>query len=100
MSGVAHDSALAVAYTCLVMLALYTPRSPFSCMSRWLWLRRLGIIAYGTYLIHETVLGGVFGFARGRWPYIPGWSDLLLNIPARAVTICISTVSSRLCRHP
>ncbi len=100
MSRVAHDSALAVAYTCLVMLALYTPRSPFSCMSRWLWLRRLGIIAYGTYLIHETVLGVVFGFARGRWPYILGWSDLLLNIPALAVTICIATISWRWFEKP
>lgn len=100
MSRVANDSALAVAYTCLVLLALYTPRSPFARISRWTWLRRLGIIAYGTYLIQEAVAGFVFGFARGRWPSILSGSDLLLNLPALAITIGLATVSWRWFEKP
>ncbi|HSY52003.1 MAG TPA: acyltransferase [Thermoanaerobaculia bacterium] len=99
-SWVAHDSALAVAYTCLVLLSLHAPRSPLARMSRWVWLRRLGIIAYGTYLIQEAVAGFVFGFARGRWPSILTGSDLLLNLPALAVTIGLAAVSWRWFEKP
>lgn len=100
LTRVMNDSAVAVAYACLLMLALYAPRSPFARISRWAWLRRLGIIAYGTYLIHLAVAGVVFGLVLGRWPYIVHWSDLLLNLPALAVTICIAMISWRWFEKP
>ena len=100
MSRVANDSALAVAYTCLIMLAVYTPQSALGRMSRWSWLRKLGIIAYGTYLIQEGVLGFVFGLGLGRWPRILAARDLLFNLPALAITIGLAAASWRWFEKP
>ncbi len=100
LSWVLHDSALAVAYTCLLLLALYAPLSPLAGLSRWVWLRRLGVIAYGTYLIHEGVAGFVFGLVRGRWPGILNASDLLLNIVALAITLGLAAASWRWFEKP
>ena len=81
-------------------LQIYTPQSAFGRMSRWGWLRRLGFIAYGTYLIHEGVLGFVFGLSLGRWPRILAGRDVLVNLPALAITICLAVVSWRWFEKP
>jgi peptidoglycan/LPS O-acetylase OafA/YrhL len=34
-----------------------------------MWLRKLGTIAYGVYIIHMAVLGLLFALMRGHWSY-------------------------------
>lgn len=94
------DSLLAIAFAALILLALYTPWSPFGRVSRWRWLRRLGVIAYGTYLIHQPVSGLVFGIVRGHWPYIASGSDLLLIALALAITLGLAALSWRWFEKP
>jgi peptidoglycan/LPS O-acetylase OafA/YrhL len=94
------DSLLAVMYAALLMLAVFVPASPFGRMARWAWLRALGMIAYGTYLIHETVAGLVFGVARGHWPYVERLSELWLNVAALAITIALAAASWRWFEKP
>ena len=94
------ESLLAVAYAALILLAVYVPGSPFGRLTRVAWLRGLGIIAYGTYLIHQAVIGLVFGFARHRWPYIAGGGDVPLVIASLAITIGIAAASWRWFEKP
>jgi len=94
------ESLLAVAYASLILLAVYVPRSPFGRLARVTWLRKLGIIAYGTYLIHQAVSGLVFGFARRHPPYILGGSDVLLVIASLAITIAVAAISWRWFEKP
>src|SRR5258708_16136599 len=60
----------------------------------------LGLIAYGTYLIHQTVNGLAFGVVRGHWPYITRASDLLVILGALAVTIVAAMASWRWFEKP
>jgi Predicted acyltransferases len=94
------DSLLAVAYASLILLAVYVPASPVGRMARTRWLRKLGIIAYGTYLMHQAISGFVFGFARGHWPYFATSSDLLLTLTALTATLTIASLSWRWFEKP
>jgi len=95
-----NDSLLAIGYASLILLALYTPRSPFARTARVRWLRSLGLIAYGTYLIHQTVNGLAFGAVRGHWPYITRASDLLVILGALTITIATAMASWRWFEKP
>jgi len=94
------ESLLAVAYASFLLLAACVPGSPLGRLTRVAWLRKLGIIAYGTYLIHQAVSGLVFGFARHRWPFIGAGSDVLLVIASLAVTIAVASISWRWFEKP
>jgi peptidoglycan/LPS O-acetylase OafA/YrhL len=92
---VISESALAFGYAALLLLVVSMPQSPFARVARWRWLRGLGIIAYGTYLIHQPVSGFVFGFAHRHWPYIEEASDLALVALSLAITIVVAAASWR-----
>ena len=95
-----NDSLLAIGYAAFILLALYTPRSPMARMAGVRWLRALGLIAYGTYLIHQTVNGLIFGAIRKHWPYVTKASDLLVIFGALAITIVASMLSWRFFEKP
>jgi peptidoglycan/LPS O-acetylase OafA/YrhL len=97
---VLSDSFLAIAYAALILLVLTSPRSPLARMSRWGWLRHLGAIAYGTYIIHMAVLGIAFALARGHWPYLTDGTDLRVVLAALAVTILLAAASWRWFEKP
>jgi peptidoglycan/LPS O-acetylase OafA/YrhL len=100
VTRVLPDSLLAIAYASLILLAVYLPESPFGKLARVRWLRKLGILAYGTYLFHQAVIGLVFGFARKRWPYISSAGDLLLIALSLLITIVLAAVSWRYFERP
>jgi peptidoglycan/LPS O-acetylase OafA/YrhL len=100
IARVSSESALAIGYTALLLLVITLPDSPFARMARWRWLRSLGIIAYGTYLIHQPVSGFVFGFVRGHWPYIERGSDLWLVALSLVITLLIAAASWRWFEKP
>ena len=91
---------LALTYTAFLLLAVHVPASPFSRIARWSWLRKLGIVAYGTYLVHEAVRGLVFGLALQRWPYVRQLRELGWNVVALAITLAVTAVSWRWFEKP
>jgi peptidoglycan/LPS O-acetylase OafA/YrhL len=80
---------LAITYLIFLLYALLFRDSWISHCLRWGWLRGLGIIAYGTYLFHEFLLGMFFG----RIPWLRSWHDLGLSVIVLVVTITFCWLS-------
>ena len=97
---VTTESLLAIAYASLILLAVYVRDSPIARLMRVAWLRRLGIIAYGTYLVHQGVSGLVFGIARRRLPWVLSGGDLVLVLLSLALTIAVAAISWRWFEKP
>jgi peptidoglycan/LPS O-acetylase OafA/YrhL len=100
ISRVTADSLLAVAYAALILLVRTTPQSALGRISRWTWLRRLGTIAYGVYIIHMGVFGLVFAVLRGHWPYYLQAGDLLPIPISLLLTLLIASASWRWFEKP
>lgn len=84
---------IALFYLGLLLIAVTQRESLFSRGLRNRWLMAIGIIAYGTYLFHQGVLGLYYGFARGRLPIILNSSDLGLTAVALATTLAVAKLS-------
>lgn len=80
---------LALIYLGFLLYALLYRDSWISRCLRWKWLCGLGVIAYGTYLFHEFLLGMFFR----RTPWIYSWHDVGLSLLALAVTIVFCRLS-------
>lgn len=100
IARVTADSLLAVAYAALILLVRTSPQSSLARMSRWIWLRKLGTIAYGVYIIHMGVFGLVFAVVRGHWPYFLHAGDLLPIPIALIITLIVASVSWRWFEKP
>jgi peptidoglycan/LPS O-acetylase OafA/YrhL len=57
------------------------------------WLKALGTISYGVYLIHKPVLGLIFDFYRVKWPWAETTTERLLVLSALAVTFAVASFS-------
>jgi peptidoglycan/LPS O-acetylase OafA/YrhL len=85
---------IALFYLGLLLIALTQRQSLLSRGLRNRWLMATGIIAYGTYLFHQGVLGLYYGLARGgRLPVILNLSDLGLTVIALVTTLALAKVS-------
>jgi len=84
---------IALFYLGLLLIAVAQRESLLSRGLRNRWLMATGIIAYGTYLLHQGVLGLYYGFARGRTPTIQNLSDLGLTVIALVTTLVLAKVS-------
>jgi peptidoglycan/LPS O-acetylase OafA/YrhL len=91
---------IALFFLCVLLYGLLIPESWLSRCLRWKWLRSLGIIAYGTYLFHDLVLGTFFALFRSSPPRIASLGDLLLTISALVVTILACSLSWRFFEKP
>ncbi|MGH9742232.1 MAG: acyltransferase family protein [Candidatus Acidiferrum sp.] len=83
----------ALFYVCALVYALTRPAGWLSRGLRLAGLRWLGGLAYGVYLIHETVLDVLFGALRHHEPNITDGSALLLSIAALAITFIVAQAS-------
>ena len=75
-----------------VSLLIYAVLFSDSLVSRCLRLRVLawlGLIAYATYLLHEFVLGGIFGAIWSSTPVIENIPELMATLAALAVTLLV-----------
>jgi peptidoglycan/LPS O-acetylase OafA/YrhL len=84
---------IAAFFLCLLLYAMIASDSWLSRFLRLRWLRSLGIVAYGTYLFHDLILGLFFVFFRSGKPRISSWQDLLLTLAALVTTMVICSVS-------
>jgi peptidoglycan/LPS O-acetylase OafA/YrhL len=84
---------IAIFYATILVLALTQSTSLLARFLRNRWLRGLGVIAYGTYLIHVIVFTIVMTFLRGRtvihWLFV----DLAAAIFSTALSIAIAQIS-------
>ena len=86
-------SVLAVLYTAFLLLAVTEQRGPVTWLVRQRWLRGLGILAYGVYLIHQAVNGLSHGIILSRSPEIGSWSGLAVTLLALGITLGVAALS-------
>jgi peptidoglycan/LPS O-acetylase OafA/YrhL len=91
---------LALAYTALILIAAALPASPIARLMRVRWLAWLGMISYGTYILHEPVLGLVYGVMRHDWPHFVTMRDLVVPAVALVVTLAVAAASYRWFERP
>jgi peptidoglycan/LPS O-acetylase OafA/YrhL len=93
-------SGLAVLYTVFLLLAVSERRGPVSWLVRRRWLRGLGILAYGVYLIHQAVNGLAHGVILGRLPAFGSLPAIAVTLAAAAVTLAMAALSWRKFEKP
>jgi peptidoglycan/LPS O-acetylase OafA/YrhL len=91
---------VAAFYCAILLYALTNKSSAVSWVLRLSWLRWLGGIAYGTYLLHQLVLGLMFGFIWQRSPRLTGVPTILTAVGALALTLLIARASWQYFERP
>jgi peptidoglycan/LPS O-acetylase OafA/YrhL len=86
-------SLLALFYSCLLLIAITEKRGVISYISRNILLRKLGLLAYGVYILHQGVSGLCHALLRNQTPQINTPADILVTLFALAVTISIAYAS-------
>jgi len=90
----------ALFYLAVLLYAILFPQSILSRCLRWGWLAWLGSIAYGTYLLHEFVLGGIHGLIWSRPPIITNVWELAATLMALLLTLMICHLSWQYFERP
>jgi peptidoglycan/LPS O-acetylase OafA/YrhL len=97
-----HDSAvisivgytwLALLYALVLLLAVSGPSGRLSRLLRARWLRALGEIAFGTYLLHIAMVGICFGVIFGSEPQLTNVAELGVILLALVLTIGVAQTS-------
>ena len=91
---------MAVFYVTVLIMGVVEPRGPVSWVCRWAALRKLGIIAYGVYLLHQPMSGLCHGLLDGGEPWITGLRSAGITLLALAFTILLALLSYRLFEKP
>jgi peptidoglycan/LPS O-acetylase OafA/YrhL len=86
---------LALFYLSVLLFTVTRPQTAICRALRFRWLRWLGGIAYGTYLLHQFIQRILFGYFWGHEPRITGGYTFLTALSALAVTLAISQLSWR-----
>jgi len=86
-------SLIALFYLCVLLLAVTRRDGRLAAALRMRWLRGLGAIAYGTYLLHVGVQGLCFALVRHHEPTIRNGADLATTVLAAAVTLIVAQLS-------
>jgi peptidoglycan/LPS O-acetylase OafA/YrhL len=84
---------LAGFYVSILLFAITRPASWLSRSLRNRALTGLGLIAYGVYLVHQTVQGLIFGYFGKRPPGIREWRDLKFVLVSLGVTLALARMS-------
>ena len=84
---------LALGFFCLLLLALTAPSGPVTQFLRLRPLRSLGVMAYGTYMVHLPVLFVCFGLLLGTAPRYVTFADAAVAFVALAVTVTLAYLS-------
>jgi peptidoglycan/LPS O-acetylase OafA/YrhL len=83
---------VALFYTTVLVFVLTHRESLLSAVFRNKLLRWLGGLAYGTYLIHQAILGFVMGPVWGL-PFISGRYTFLAAVGSLAITLLVASLS-------
>ncbi|MGB9467184.1 MAG: acyltransferase [Candidatus Acidiferrum sp.] len=91
---------LAGFYTCLLLLVLSQPEGVVAQVMRWRWLRELGGISYGVYLIHLTINMLAHKVLLNSPPSISNLEGLGVTMLALCVTLFLAGLSWRFFEKP
>src|SRR5439155_1012758 len=91
---------LAFFYVSILLYALLWKESWIGSCLRWKWLAWLGTIAYGTYLLHELVLGLTYGIISSGRPLLTTMQDLPASLLALAATLVLCRLSWKYFEKP
>jgi peptidoglycan/LPS O-acetylase OafA/YrhL len=84
---------LALFYLCILLCALFYRDGWLGRVLRCGWLVWLGSIAYGAYLLHETVRALLFGLIWGRFPSSLSFPVFCVSVLALAITLIVCRAS-------
>lgn len=84
---------IALFYLCLLLIALTQQQSMLAKTLRNPALISVGVVAYGTYLFHEPVLGLCYALTRGTLPVITDFTTLATTIGALLLTLGLAKLS-------
>jgi peptidoglycan/LPS O-acetylase OafA/YrhL len=91
---------LGIFYLCLLLIAISARRGTIKRIMLDPWLRRLGRISYGVYLIHQAVTVIVFGLLVRHVPAVRSLRDFAVMWLALAITVAIASLSWRYFERP
>ncbi len=91
---------IAFLYLNILLYGVNFPQTLIGKFLRVRWLRFLGLIAYGVYLMHPLVQCLVFNVARGRTLLIDSVVTLALSVLVLAITIFICAISWKFFEKP
>ena len=91
---------LALAFASWLLIALYDQQSFLARSMRLAPLRAIGLVAYGTYLIHNAVNGIFWSMLRGHVPYFDRLSDIFLAPIPLVASLAIAAASWRYFEKP
>lgn len=92
---------MALLYLCVLLLAVTQPRNWLGTAMRWRWLRLLGSIAYGVYLVHLQIAFIVFRVMRRSMDLkLHTRYDAVAMSIAAAITLAVCAISWRYFEKP
>ena len=91
---------LALFYVSVLLFSVTRPNIFISRALRFKWLGWLGGIAYGTYLLHQAILGFLFRYFWGHFPQITNALTFLTALAALALTLVAARLSWRYFESP
>lgn len=86
-------SVVAVLHTALLLIAVTERRGPVSWLFRLPWLRYLGLLAYGVYLIHQAVNAVAHAAILGGRPGLGSMAEVAVTFAAFAATVGLAALS-------
>jgi peptidoglycan/LPS O-acetylase OafA/YrhL len=93
LMSIAGYSWLATFYALVLLLGISRPSSLLAGALRAGWLRATGEIAYGTYLLHEAVIGLCFAVVFASPPRVANRGEALTMLLAAVATIALARLS-------
>jgi peptidoglycan/LPS O-acetylase OafA/YrhL len=86
---------LGLLFTCILLIAVTEKRGIVSFVTRNRLLGKIGVIAYGVYLLHVPVQGLLVWFLLGEAPFSPvdTTPEVLVTFGALLLTLGIATIS-------
>lgn len=84
---------LALLYFCFLLIAVTESRGIVSAITRNVWLRRMGRLAYGLYIYHLAILWLTHGLVLNQEPQTANRTDLLVTLIALVLTFVVSYLS-------
>jgi peptidoglycan/LPS O-acetylase OafA/YrhL len=91
---------LALFYVSVLLYAVVHSQSWLAGCLRLRWLKWLGAIAYGTYLLHQQVRGTLFGLLWGRDPLNLSLPVFVVSVLALAITLAVCQASWKYFERP
>jgi peptidoglycan/LPS O-acetylase OafA/YrhL len=97
---VAAYSVAALLYACVLLLAVVEERGPVAAVLRARPLQRVGLLAYGLYLLHQPVNGLLHALALDAAPTLATPAAAALTACALALTFALAELSWRAVERP